>query len=165
MQAFLARGRARDMTELRAAPSQRALLLIDLQDDFLHPYGRMPVCPAQVAPVLAAAGRAAAEALPLTGIQYVPTWASSAFVNPDLDAWLRANGVGTLALDGLLATACIAATCRDALAQGYGVELVSDAIACRSDASRGHALARLARKDARITGARHDAPARVTASP
>lgn len=184
-------------------PSRRALLLIDFQDDFLHPQGRMPVCAAQVAPVLASAGQAVAEArqagdavlaignefragdrlinllrrgasiagspgarwteaLPLTGIQYFPKWASSAFVNPDLDAWLRAKGVGTLALSGLFAKACIAATCRDALARGYGVELVSDAIACGSDTSRDRALARLARKGARVAGARRDAPTPLT---
>lgn len=45
----------------RASP-RRALLLIDFQHDFLYPQGKMPVCKAPVAPVLAAAGRAVAEA-------------------------------------------------------------------------------------------------------
>ena len=176
---------------LERPPSRRALLLIDFQDDFLGPQGKMPVCRAQVTPVLAAAGQAVAKArqagdfvlaignefrpgdhlmnllrrhasiagspgsqwttvLPLAGIRYFPKWAGSAFVNPELDAWLRANDVGTLALSGLFAKACVAATCRDALAQGYDVELVSDAIACGSDASRDRALARLESKGARI---------------
>ena len=37
---------------------ESALLLIDFQRDFLRPDGRMPVCQAQVAPVLVAAARA-----------------------------------------------------------------------------------------------------------
>ncbi len=174
----------------------RALLLIDFQDDFLEPGGRMPVCSAHVAPVLAAAARAIADsrqagdivlaignefrpgdhlmnllrryasiagspgsrwtkALPLTGIEYFPKWAGSAFVNPNIDRWLHANGVGTLALSGLFANGCITATARDALARGYKVELVSGAIACCSDASRSRALARLQRKGARIVSTMH----------
>ena len=196
------RSHAEETTEMNGTPGRasprRALLLIDFQHDFLHPQGKMPVCKAQVAPVLAAAGRAVTEAqqagdailaignefrpgdrlmnllrrrasiagspgaqwtaaLPLAGIQYFPKWAASAFVNPALDAWLRENKIGTLALSGLFAKACIAATCRDALARGYGVELVSDAIACGSDASRGRALTRLGHKGAQIAK-RHDAP-------
>jgi nicotinamidase-related amidase len=41
---------------------RRALLLIDFQDDFLEPDGRMPICRSQVAPVLAAAARAIEQA-------------------------------------------------------------------------------------------------------
>lgn len=86
------------------------------------------------------------KALPLTGIRYSPKWASSAFVNPDLDRWLRAK-------------ACVAATLREALARGYEVELVADAIACGSDTSRARALARLQGSGARIVSARHYEPA------
>ncbi len=178
-------------------PSLRALLLIDFQDDFLEPDGKMPVSRAQVTPVLAAAARAVAaarqagdlvlaignefrpddyfmnllrrhasiagspgsrwtKALPLAGIQYFPKWAGSAFVNPNLEPWLRAKGVETLALSGLLAKGCISATARDALARGYEVDLVSDAIACASDASRARALTRLEAKGCRIVSAMHD---------
>jgi hypothetical protein len=80
--------------------------------------------------------------VPLAGIRYFPKWASSAFVNPELDPWLRANDVGTLALSGLQAKACVSATCKDALARGYAVELLPVAIACVSDGSRARALAR-----------------------
>lgn len=99
------------------------------------------------------------KALPLTGIRYSPKWASSAFVNPDLDRWLRANDVRTLAISGLFAKACVAATLREALARGYEVELVADAIACGSDTSRARALARLQGSGARIVSARHYEPA------
>jgi nicotinamidase-related amidase len=45
------------------APGARALLLLDFQRDFLADDGRMPVARPQVAPVLAAARRAADQAL------------------------------------------------------------------------------------------------------
>jgi nicotinamidase-related amidase len=174
-----------------SARPRRALLLIDFQDDFLEPNGRMPVCRSHVGPALAAAKLAVDEAqragdpvlaignefrpqdhlmnllrrgasiagspgsrwtskLPLADVPYLPKWATSAFVNPTLDEWLRANAVGTLALTGLKAGACVSATAKDALARGYKVELIADAIACDSDASRRRALAVLNSKGAQI---------------
>jgi nicotinamidase-related amidase len=94
-------------------------------------------------------------ALPLGGIPYLAKWAASAFVNPELDPWLRARGVRTLALAGLKAAACISATARDALARGYKVELLGDAIACDSDASRRRALEALRARGARLIVAGH----------
>jgi nicotinamidase-related amidase len=176
------------------ARGRRALLLIDFQEDFLDPNGRMPVCRSHVAPALESARHAVAEAqsagdvilaignefrpgdhlmnllrrrasiagspgskwtasLPLGNIPYLPKWASSAFVNPELDPWLRERGVGTLILTGLKAGACVSATAKDALARGYAVELLGDAIACDSDASRGRALASLRAKGARLVQA------------
>lgn len=96
------------------------------------------------------------EALPLAGVKYFPKWAGSAFVNPELEDWLRARSVGTVAISGLLAKACVTATARDALARGYGVELVADAIACSSDGSRTRALAALAAKGARVIDSSFD---------
>ncbi len=83
------------------------------------------------------------DKLPLDGVKYFPKWAGSAFVNPDLDKWLRANHVNTLVLTGLMASACVKATAKDALAGGYQVRIRADAVACRGDASRARALARL----------------------
>lgn len=174
-----------------ASGAKRALLLIDFQDDFLGPKGRMPVCRDHVGPALAAARRAVAQArrrgdailaignefkpddhlmnllrrrasiagstgarwspaLPLEGIPYLAKWATSAFVNPDLDAWLRDNGIKTLSLTGLKAGACISETAKEALARGYEVDLIAEAIACDSDESRRRALARLERRGARV---------------
>ena len=171
--------------------SSRALLLIDFQDDFLKPDGRMPVSQTQVEPVVTAARIAVAEArragtpiaaisnefrandylmnllrrgaslagspgsrwscaLPLEGAANFPKWAGSAFVNPDLDPWLRKRGVETLALCGLMAKACIRATAMDALKRGYGVVLIADAIACDSDQSRRKALRELRSKGAEV---------------
>jgi nicotinamidase-related amidase len=83
------------------------------------------------------------EKLPLDGIKYFPKWAGSSFVNQELDAWLRAQFVRTLVLTGLFARACVTATAKDALAKGYAVHVLVDAVACKSAASRAHALARL----------------------
>jgi nicotinamidase-related amidase len=83
------------------------------------------------------------EKLPLGDAQYFPKWAGSAFVNPALDPWLRDRAVTTLVLAGLQAKACVAATAKDALAKGYAVRILTDAVACVSDASRSRALARL----------------------
>ncbi len=83
------------------------------------------------------------DKLPLEGTPYFPKWAESAFVNPELDRWLQAHGVKTLVLTGLMAKACVTATAKDALARGYEVQILADAVACKSDASRARALARL----------------------
>ena len=179
---------------MRITPSReahrRALLLIDFQEDFLNPNGRMPACRALVRPVLAAAAKAVEEArcagdmimaignefrpgdhlmnllrrnaaiagsrgarwttaLPLDELNYLPKWAGSAFINPDLDLWLRNNQVRTIALSGLMAKACITATARDAMARGYDVELIEDAITCFSETTRLRALSRLEAAGAR----------------
>jgi nicotinamidase-related amidase len=83
------------------------------------------------------------EKLPLEGIKYFPKWAGSAFVNPELGAWLRAQSVRTLVLTGVFARACVTATAKDALAKGYAVHILPDAVACKSDSSRARALGRL----------------------
>ena len=88
------------------------------------------------------------DKLPLEGTTYFPKWAGSAFVNPQLDRWLQAHNVKTLVLTGLMARACVTATAKDALARGYEVQILTDAVACKSDASRARALARLKAKGA-----------------
>ncbi len=90
------------------------------------------------------------SALPLNDIPYLPKWATSAFVNPELDPWLRARGVTKLSLTGLKAGACVSGTAKDALARGYEVEVIEAAIACDSDASRRRALKALEAKGARV---------------
>jgi len=88
--------------------------------------------------------------LPLGAVPYFAKWSRSAFVNHEFASWLTENRVGTVALAGLQAKACIAATAKDALARHLRVELISSAIACVSDKSRERALARLSRRGAVI---------------
>jgi nicotinamidase-related amidase len=86
--------------------------------------------------------------LPLGETPYFPKWRKSAFSNPEFHSWINEHHVGTVALAGLQAKACVTATAKDALARGLRVELISGAIACVSDKSRDRALAHLARRGA-----------------
>ena len=88
------------------------------------------------------------DRVPRDGAKYFPKWGGSAFGNPELEPWLRANGIGTLVIAGLMARACVTATTKDALARGFKVMLIEPAIACFSDRSRARALARLEWKGA-----------------
>jgi nicotinamidase-related amidase len=88
------------------------------------------------------------ERVPLDGAKYFPKWGGSAFGNPELEPWLRANGVGALVLTGLMARARVTATTKAAIERGFRVMLIEPAIACASNRSRERALARLKRKGA-----------------
>ena len=86
------------------------------------------------------------ERIPIDGIEYLPKWATSAFVNPDLGRWLESNSVKKLTLAGLKANACVAATAKGALERGMKVRILKDAVACGSDGSRAAAISRLERR-------------------
>ena len=64
------------------------------------------------------------ERVPLAGLTYFPKWASSAFVNPEFEAWLRREGVKEIVLGGMFASACVTATAKDALRRGFRVRLL-----------------------------------------
>jgi 4-oxalocrotonate tautomerase family enzyme len=55
----------------------------------------------------------------------------SAFVNTDLDDWLKARKLSTVIICGLMTHTCVASTARDALSLGYQSLVVSDACATR----------------------------------
>jgi len=67
-----------------------------------------------------------------------------AFVGTDLDAWLRARGIGSLVLTGVTANVCVLSTLSAAIDLGYDCLTVSDAIAGIDDetTSRVHDLIR-----------------------
>lgn len=88
--------------------------------------------------------------IPLEGATYFPKWAASAFVNPDFEAWLRREAIEEIALGGMFASACVTATAKGALARGFRVRLIEDAIACSNDRSKTRALGRLTRAGARL---------------
>lgn len=56
----------------------------------------------------------------------------SAFVATDLDQRLKAAGIDTLLISGLMTHACVAGAARDAVPLGYRVVVASDATATRS---------------------------------
>ena len=74
---------------------------------------------------------------------YVAKWKSDAFCNPALEKLLREHRIQEIAVAGLYAGACVAATAKAALARGFAVHVLGDAVACRSDASREAALGRI----------------------
>jgi nicotinamidase-related amidase len=55
----------------------------------------------------------------------------SAFVGTELDAWLKARGIETLVVCGLMTHMCVDSTTRDAVAHGYRVIVADDACATR----------------------------------
>jgi nicotinamidase-related amidase len=77
-------------------------------------------------------------------------WKSDAFCNPALEKLLREHRIQDVIVAGLYARACVAATAKAALAHGFQVHVLGDAVACRSDTSREVALGRLRRRGARI---------------
>ena len=95
------------------------------------------------ASIAGSAGARWDERLPLDEIEYLPKWASSAFINPALEKWLDANNISSLTLTGLQAKACVTATAKEALRRGFRVRILEDAVACVNDKSRRSALARL----------------------
>ena len=74
---------------------------------------------------------------------YVAKWKGDAFCIPDLEKLLREHRIDEIVVAGLHASACVAATTKAALARGFQVHVLGDAVACRSDASREAALGRL----------------------
>jgi nicotinamidase-related amidase len=89
------------------------------------------------------------ERLPLDGARYLPKARSDAFSNPQLEATLRSLGVKRIVVAGLFAQACVSATVGSALARGFEVSLLVDAIAGSSDSSRERAIGRLVKCGAR----------------
>jgi nicotinamidase-related amidase len=65
---------------------------------------------------------------------YLPKWKSDAFCHPALGQLLAEHQIEQLALAGLQASACVTATVK-APWQAAGVQLLADAIACRTGAS------------------------------
>jgi nicotinamidase-related amidase len=55
----------------------------------------------------------------------------SVFASTDIDARLRAKGIKTLIISGLMTHACIAGAAREAVPLGYDVIVASDAVATR----------------------------------
>lgn len=103
------------------------------------------------ASIAGSAGAAWDPRLPLPAdTRYFAKWATGAFINPELEPWLREHGIGTLAIAGLKAGACVSATSRQAMARGFRVVLLGDAIACDSDGSRRRALSRLEQRGAEL---------------
>jgi nicotinamidase-related amidase len=84
------------------------------------------------------------------GTVYLAKWKSDAFCNPALEKLLREHRIHDVILAGLYANACVTATAKAAMGRGFHVQVLSDAVACHSDASREAALERLRGRGAQI---------------
>jgi nicotinamidase-related amidase len=74
---------------------------------------------------------------------HLPKWKASAFCNPTLSKVLSENNVTRLVFAGLFAKGCVTSTALAVMKLGHDIEIISDAVACRDDASRQAALTRL----------------------
>jgi len=174
--------------------SRAALVVMDMQHDFLAPDGKLPVAADQVDGMVAAA-----NVLVDTAVQkgllvvYVVNhfrrsqWLSNlfrhsaalegsagagmdervhqvsdrvfvksqrdAFTNPAFGDFLRQQGVGHLLVAGVFADACVKATVQSALASGYHVTVVSDAVGARDERTRQKALGCMRRAGAEVARA------------
>jgi nicotinamidase-related amidase len=81
---------------------------------------------------------------------YIAKWKKNAFCNPELAHILDKCNIAEVQISGLYARACVTATARAAKAQGLAVVVLTDAIACKTNASRSAALARLAKRGVRL---------------
>jgi nicotinamidase-related amidase len=160
------------------AAEHSAVLLMDLQRDFLDERGRMPVDRRGAEAVIAAAnailfGQALHGALPIAIVNSYPpnsrianffrhhaaiagtegqkldarialpkgmaTFAkehASAFANPELDRFLKAEQVQTLYVLGVFAEGCVRATVLDAIRLGYKVQAIENGIASSAEWKR-----------------------------
>lgn len=70
------------------------------------------------------------------GIKVFPKRRPSAFSNPELEPYLKANSVTTLYVFGVFAEGCVRATAVDGKRHGYDVVVPLDAIGTNSDTKR-----------------------------
>jgi len=77
----------------------------------------------------------------------------SVFVNTDIDAKLKADGIKTLIISGLMTHACVAGAARDGAAKGYEVIVADDACATRDlDLASGGVVPHAALHSASLAG-------------
>jgi nicotinamidase-related amidase len=85
----------------------------------------------------AIAGSAGAELDPrladASHAKKIPKSRASAFTNPELDEFLRSEGIDHLYVLGVMAEGCVRATVLDARRRNYRVSLIANAIASNAD--------------------------------
>jgi nicotinamidase-related amidase len=86
-----------------------------------------------------------------SGSEKVITKASpSAFSNPELERYLRANGVQDIYVLGVFAEGCVRSTAVDAVKRGYTVHVIANAVASNAAWKKAFALWAMARAGAEI---------------
>lgn len=143
-------------------PAKTALLVIDFQKEYFSGALPIPDGPAALANTRRLIDHADRAGMPVYHIRHVlpagmPIFAEdsatsdyhpdarpapnhkeitkqqiSAFPDTDLDRQLKAAGIGTVLVSGLMTHACVAGAARDAVPLGYQVVVASDACATRA---------------------------------
>lgn len=163
---------------------KKALLVMNMQKDFLNDDGHLPVAREQVQLLLETAnevitrtnaagidvvyignefdrkdwlanlfrkyaaikgqpGTALDSRLQVVNNNYFDQTRPDAFSNPRLQQWLKQRGITHLIVVGVFAAWCVSSTALSAKNRGYQVTVLTDAVACSKDSSRGRALRRL----------------------
>lgn len=130
-------------------------LMIRIGNEF-RPSDRLMNLLRRNASVAGSAGAAWDPRLTVEDSVYFPKWASSAFVNPDLEEYLKRHNVQEVVLCGLQVKACVAATAKDAQRRGYQTKVLAEATACLTDVTRYFALQWLAATGVEITQLRQE---------
>jgi len=167
------------------------LVLIDYQEDFLDPNGRMPIASNQIEPMLKATNEMVAAArgqlVPVvyTMAEHTPfdmignvtrhyaamryesgstldprvdSYAGvyftksepGAFTNPQFEAHLQVLDCGRLVIAGVYANRAVIATAKQAIARGYRVTVISDAIGAATEEQRDAALGEMKKDGVQI---------------
>jgi ureidoacrylate peracid hydrolase len=109
-------------------------------------YTRIPVCAEN-----SWSGDFYGEVRPLPGEPIVTKHRYSAFYNSDLDTILRANGIRTVVLTGVVTNVCVETTAREAFVRDYYVAVVKDGTAAYSAADHEMTLSNIDRFFGEVT--------------
>jgi len=118
----------------RRAAGQAAQLVDAADAAGVKVFHMQHTAPSPASPLFApgSAGWAFVEPVtPRPGHEVVAKTLPSSFVRTELDAKLRAAGVDTVVIAGLMTHMCVDATARDAVSNGYKVIVAADACATR----------------------------------
>ncbi len=109
-------------------------------------YTRIPVCAAN-----SWSGDFYGDVRPLPGEPIVTKHRYSAFHNTDLDTILRANGIRTVVLTGVVTNVCVETSAREAFVRDYYVAVVKDGTAAYSQADHDMTLLNIDRFFGEVT--------------
>jgi ureidoacrylate peracid hydrolase len=109
-------------------------------------YTRIPVCGEN-----SWSGDFYGDVRPLPGEPIVTKHRYSAFYNTDLDTILRANGIRTVVLTGVVTNVCVETSAREAFVRDYYVAVVKDGTAAYSQADHDMTLLNIDRFFGEVT--------------
>lgn len=148
---------ARDQVEPVLAATRAAIARAQARDDLIvqignefRPHDLVGNLMRRGAAVSGSPGARWDPRLAAPGAVYLAKWKSDAFCNPALEKLLREHRIQDVIVAGLYARARVTATTKAALARGFQVHVLNDAVACRSGSSREAALGRLRGSGAQI---------------